>query len=465
MSPLPDPAVANHRRGGRSPAPALLLGLIITLAAVVAYSWYITRQISGLRALQTDLVDRNRQDSLQLLRIQNDLHALGLAMRDMLEGDQPYPLTAWRAQFDRIRIDLDAALDRQEQVSLSTRTPEQRRYLTRSVAQFWDAADRIFALAREGREDEARAQIRLSLQARQASLTTAVARLLVENNAMEEEAAVRVQAIYGDVERQAYVFLGATLVAIVATSLYLIRANRRLFAELAALSDARRELAQKLISARESTLQQVARELHDELGQMLTAIGSMLVRAGAHAPEGSTLRGELREIGETAQVTLDRVRRLSQSLHPAVLDELGLESAIEWYLSTVERQTGIATTYERTGVEQPVETPVAIQTYRVLQEALANVARHAAATAVTVRLHITDASLELTVHDDGTGLAEPAGRRRGLGIVTMRERAELIGGTLEVSRSPDGGTLVRLAVPLDAPDHTMVLGAGQTETD
>src|SRR5687767_11580855 len=95
-------AVPPARVHGRSPAPALLVGLIITLATVVAYSWYISGQIAGLRRLQTELTDRNRRDSLQLLRLQNNLNQLGLAMRDMLDGGEPYPLTAWVAQFDRI---------------------------------------------------------------------------------------------------------------------------------------------------------------------------------------------------------------------------------------------------------------------------------------------------------------------------------------------------------------------------
>src|SRR5207237_1774001 len=102
------------------------LGLIITLAAVVAYSAYITRQISGLRELQNNLVDRNRKDSLQLLRIQNDLNSLALAMRDMLDNDEPYPLTAWSAQFQRGRNDLDDALRREEQLAGARQTPEQK---------------------------------------------------------------------------------------------------------------------------------------------------------------------------------------------------------------------------------------------------------------------------------------------------------------------------------------------------
>src|SRR5688572_32950513 len=124
-----------------SPTPALLAGLLITLAAVVVSSVYVTRQISRLRALQTDITDRNRQDSLQLLRIQNDLHSLGLAMRDMLDGDEPYPLTAWSAQFDRIRDDLESAVRREQEVAVARRTPDQQRYLATSMAQFWDAAD------------------------------------------------------------------------------------------------------------------------------------------------------------------------------------------------------------------------------------------------------------------------------------------------------------------------------------
>ena len=354
---------------GRSPTTGLLVGLAITLAAVGADSYYITEQISQLRALQSDLADRNRRDSLQLLRIQNNLNTLGLAMRDMLDSDGPYPLTSWSTQFQRVRVDLDDALQREEQVAVTSRTPEQRRYLEDSLKQFWDAADRTFDLASHGKEADARAQIRLSLQARQTALGAAVARLLVENNASEEQTAARVQEIYGQVQRQVYAFFAATLGAIGLTSLYLIRSNRRLFARIASLSEERREVAQHLIATRESTLRHLARELHDEFGQTLTAMGAMLGRAGRHAPEGSPLRAELREVSEIAQTMLDSVRGLSQTLHPSILEELGLEQTVAWYLSTVERQVGIVVSYERTGTTLPVDATIGIHVYRVLQEA------------------------------------------------------------------------------------------------
>jgi len=422
------------------------LGLIITLAAVVAYSGYITSHISGLRELQNNLVDRNRKDSLQLLRIQNDLNTLALAMRDMLDNNEPYPLTAWTAQFQRIRSDLDDALRKEEQVAVADRTPEQRQYLRNSMAQFWEALDRTLALAASGKQDEARSQIQLSLQARQAALSTAVARLLVQNNESEEQAALRIAQIYDRVQRQVYLFLTLTLIAILLTGLYSIRSNRRLFAQLAALSAQRSELAQQLISTQESTLRHISRELHDEFGQILTAMGAMLSRAGSQVPEGSRLRADLREVTEIAQGTLDKVRSLSQALHPVMLEEAGLESTLDWYLPVVERQAGIHLSYEKSGTVFPVDGDAAIHVYRVVQEALNNVTRHSGAKEAWVRLRFLPAMLELQVEDHGSGFTETA-KKQGIGLVAMRERAELLGGSLEFARPVEGGTLIRLTVP------------------
>lgn len=433
---------------GNSPTPGLILGLVITLAAVMAYSWYITVQISGLRELQNDLAGRNRKDSLQLLRIQNDLNSLALAMRDMLDNDEPYPLTAWSAQFQRIRADLDNALRLEEQVAVAERTPEQREFLGNSMAQFWDAVDRTFGLASDGKEADARAQIRVSLQARQAALSTAVARLLVQNNEGEEQVALRIGRIYDRVQRQVYLFFAAILTAILFTSLYLIQSNRRLFAQLAALSEQRSELAQKLISTQESTLLHISRELHDEFGQILTAIGSMLSRARNHVPEDSPLRGELREVSEIAQSTLEKVRSLSQALHPVMLDEAGLESTIDWYIPVLERQTGIAISYAKSGTPFPVDGSVGIHIYRILQEALNNLARHSGASEAWVRLRFSAQALELEVEDHGVGFVERS-TRTGIGLVAMRERTELLGGTIVFLKPAEGGTLVRLKVPME----------------
>lgn len=458
-------ALGVHRApsADRSPTLGLLWGLFITLSAVVAYSAYITWQVNGLRRLQTEMVDRNRKDSLQLLRIQNDLSLLAVAMRDMVSGDEPYPLSAWSSQFQRIRTDLDDAMRLESGLAATTRTPEQSAFLAGSFGQFWDAVDRVFTLANAGQDQEARAQIQLSLQERQAALSTAVSRMLVQNSENEEQAGQRIVQIYDRVQREVYFFLAATLIAIVLTSLSLIRWNRRLFARLAEISARRSELAQKLIATQESTLRYISRELHDEFGQILTALGSMLRRAGHHAPEGSPLRADLQEVLETVQTTLESVRSLSQALHPVMLDEAGLETTLDWYIPNVERQTGIAISYEKQGEPFPVDGGAGVHIYRVLQEALNNVARHSGAKQAWVRLRFLPDLLELEVEDHGIGLPERPSKR-GIGLVAMRERSELMGGEIVFSRSREGGTLVHLAVPREKAesygkeDHSIARG-------
>src|SRR5262249_38673045 len=138
-----------------SPTRPLLVGLAITLLAVVVFSWYALSRIEVVRALQTHTIDRNRQDSLQLLRIQNNFHSLALAMRDRAEGVEPYPLDSWKIQFDRIRIDLEDALNIEARITPATRRRDQQKQFAVALLQFWNSTDQMFALARAGKEEEA----------------------------------------------------------------------------------------------------------------------------------------------------------------------------------------------------------------------------------------------------------------------------------------------------------------------
>jgi signal transduction histidine kinase len=433
----------------RSPAAGLLAGLVLTLVAVLLFAYYMNGQLRGLRELQSDMVDRNRKDSLQLLRAQNDLNSLALGMRDMLDAREPYPLTAWTAQFQRIREDLDVAVKAEDSLAPAQRTAEQRTYLSQSLTQFWAAMDRMFALAASGKEREAKDQIQVSLQARQAALSTAVSRLLIQNNEAEEQATAGITRIYDRVQRQLYLFLAAALLVIVLTSLYLIQANKKIFAQIEELSAQRSELAQKLIATQESTLRHLSRELHDEFGQVLTAIGSLLSRAGKQMSENLALREDLKEVQEITQSTLTKVRGLSQALHPVLLEEAGLESTLDWYLPTFERQNGIKLHYEKFGTPFVMETSTGVHLYRVVQESLNNITRHAHASEAWVRLTYGPRELILEIEDHGKGLRpekNQQGGLHGIGMVAMRERAELIGGTLAYERPEVGGTRVRLRV-------------------
>ena len=422
-----------------SPTFRLLAGLTITLLAVGVYTGYTIVQLHSLQELQTRTIDSNRTDTLLLLRIQNGLNSLALTMRDMVDSEEPYPLTAWQPQFRRIRSDLEDALSREEKFSPLDQSPDQRRYMTDSFRQFWDALGRTFDLARAGHDEEARSTIRMSLQARQAALSTAVSRLLIANNETEEAASARTQQIYSGVERNVYVFLAAMLVVIVLTGLYLVQYNRRWFNQVATLSEKRSELAQQLISMQENTFRSISLELHDDFGQILTAIGAMLQRSDRHT-------GDLLEVREIVQTTLDKVRSLSHALHPVVLDEAGLESALDAYLPTFERQTGIEVGYEKTGEGKELDRELSIHLYRVIQEALNNVARHSHSKRAAVRLRFLTEAIVLEVQDEGIGFQEHL--THGLGLISMRERAGLVNGTIEFSNGDTGGVLVRVTVPV-----------------
>lgn len=434
-----------------SPTNRLLIGLAITLAAVAVFSLYALRHIAGLRDLQTRTVDRNRKDSLQLLRIQNALNSLGLAMRDMLDGYEPYPLEAWRGQFNRTRVDLEDALRIEAALNPMPKSPR-KRYIANALGQFWTSVDQLFAIDQRSGAAQARMFVRTSLQAQQAALTDAVARALVDNNTVEEQAAAQIQLIYARVERQIYYFLAAVLVAISLTSLYTIRSNRRLFDRLAILSDHRSELSRKLITVQEEVFHSLSRELHDEFGQILTAIGAMLSRAEKKSglPPDSPFRTELAEVRQVAQSTIEKIRSISQVLHPTILDDGGLEKAIDWYLPTFQKQTGIAVQYEKTGTSSDIPDRVAINVYRVLQEALNNLAKHSAAQTAWVRVRYEPERLRLEVEDHGSGIPGGNGARvrQGTGLIAMRERAELLHGTIEYLRPGEKGTLVRLEIPL-----------------
>jgi signal transduction histidine kinase len=428
-----------------SPTPRLLISLAATLAIVGIFSLVSLRETQGLRRLQTEIVEKNRRDSLQLIRIQNDLNLLGLAMRDMLDDRDNYGLTAWRGEFLRLQTDLRDAVEIES--TLTTRPTEQRRYLADALAQFWRAADDMFGVAEQGDTQRARRIISDSLQAQQASLTSAVARLLVQNNEAEAQAAREISTIYDAAERHVYWFLMAMLAGTAGIGIAAAHYNRRLFDGIAALSQQRSTLARGLIGLQEEVFRSVSRELHDDFGQILTALGALLKRAdNKHVPPDSPLREDLTELRQVVQETLEKTRSFSQALHPTILDDYGLVRAMERHVQTFSRQTGIPVQFDSDG-GPPLKDQRGIHIYRILQEALTNIARHSSATSAAVTLRVMGGRLRMDIRDNGRGI--PAKHKAGLGLIAMRERAELLGGTLRILRDSECGTVVTLEVPLE----------------
>lgn len=198
----------------------------------------------------------------------------------------------------------------------------------------------------------------------------------------------------------------------------------------------------RALSAQESERRRVAQELHDEVGQTLTAVLLELKRVADHAPE--PVRGELLQVQETTRDSLDEIRRIARRLRPGVLAELGLVSAIK---ALVTETSGLArlTASRHFDPDLPaLDDEAELVLYRVAQESLTNTARHARAGHVDVCLRRTETGVRLRLRDDGRGLGRVV---EGAGIRGMRERALLIGAELFVGAGPHGGTEVRLDLP------------------
>lgn len=217
-----------------------------------------------------------------------------------------------------------------------------------------------------------------------------------------------------------------------------------------------RELSAEVLQAREDEKTHIARELHDELGQQLTALKMDLAWARERLPaEHPELAQKLARMNATLDSTVNATRRISADLRPLMLDDLGLAEAAEWLVEDFGQRSGISCTLALEDTESlaALAKPAATALYRVLQESLTNVARHAGAQSVRIRLDARHGEALLSVEDDGRGI-EDADRRkpRSFGLKGLRERAHYLGGTADVGRMPQGGTRVLVRIPLAAEE-------------
>jgi two-component system sensor histidine kinase UhpB len=196
------------------------------------------------------------------------------------------------------------------------------------------------------------------------------------------------------------------------------------------------------LSAQEAERRRIAQELHDEVGQTLTAVLLELKRVADHAPP--PVRDELRQVQETTRDSLDEIRRIARRLRPGVLAELGLVSALKSLTTELGEHSGLSVRRWFDGDLPELGEDAELVVYRVAQEALTNTVRHAKAATVELVLVCDATGVELRVRDDGRGIGDA---REGAGLRGMRERALLVGADLAIGPGADGGTEVRLRVP------------------
>jgi PAS domain S-box-containing protein len=210
-----------------------------------------------------------------------------------------------------------------------------------------------------------------------------------------------------------------------------------------------RLLSGSIMAGQEKERKAIARELHDELGQILTALRMDAVWLSDHLQaQNSPAAERARTMCQLIDKTLDEVRGLATRLRPGVLDDFGLMDALAWYTKDFARRTGIACDFKHLNVTE-VDSLVATAAYRIAQEALTNVARHSFATRVQIRLQVEKDLLTLMVKDNGRGFnPKDLAESECLGLAGMRERASLLGGSLELQSTPGGGTGIYFRLPL-----------------
>jgi PAS domain S-box-containing protein len=223
---------------------------------------------------------------------------------------------------------------------------------------------------------------------------------------------------------------------------------------LRASSDQFRNLAAHLLSVREEERARISREVHDELGQSLTAVKMDLAWLAVRLPRGNDqMLSRIRSTGQLADSIIQSVRRISTELRPAVLD-LGLAAAVEWQVQEFQARSGVQCKV-RLLIREVVTSNASTGMFRIFQETLTNIARHAKATRVEVVLQKERGRLVLLIHDNGQGFDQTdASLSKSLGLLGMRERAAILGGQVNISSAPGKGTTVTAWIPLPSPDES-----------
>jgi signal transduction histidine kinase len=233
---------------------------------------------------------------------------------------------------------------------------------------------------------------------------------------------------------------------------YISRLERRSEEERRRIEHAEQEmrlLSQKLVRAQEEERRSISRELHDEIGQMLTGLRLELRNLEEfHMAPGADFQKNLAEIKDLAEKTMRAVRDLAMGLRPSMLDDLGLGPALQWQAREYSRHNGIPATVDIDGDLDNLSEDVLTCVYRVVQESLTNCARHAQAKNVRITVHGSKSGIAVTIQDDGVGFDSGSAISRGIGLIGMKERVRELGGTVALMSQPNKGTIVELALPL-----------------
>jgi signal transduction histidine kinase len=440
---------------------AILLVGFGGLLALMAYAGIdAVRNLAGIRtsneSIQREFLARNKV----LNRIRSDLYLSGTYLRDYIL--EPDPATAERhhSSLEKTRREMDNLLT-QYATLIGDRERAPLTNLNRELAAYWRTADPALGWSPGERRDRGYAFLRDEVLPRRANMLAIADNIDAVNEQQLTEGGERVSLLFAGFRYRLTITIGVTLglgFLLAAFSFYRVlrledQAAER-FEEIAKAREELKELSARIVETQENERRSLSRELHDEVGQTLSALMVGLSNLNASLPKapGGELRNDLDSLRRLAADSVNVVRNISLALRPSMLDDLGLLPALQWQAREVSRQTGmcVSVAVEETLEELPEAHKTCI--YRVVQEALRNCARHAGALNVRVTVARAGSSLNVSVQDDGRGF--DATGEKGLGLLGMQERVASLGGEFRVSSEPGSGALVLIRLPLPDPPAT-----------
>jgi signal transduction histidine kinase len=445
--------------GGLTIRAALLLGFGLTLGLWLFSGYYFTRRMNDLQG-QSAAINTRYMQAQELLSIVRAQILMGsVYVRDALLDPDPAATEEYRRQLQETYKEIDRAL--RQYVPVLDSQIERRRVaeLAGEIEQF--RATMLDVLASDSTRWPTEA--RLLLRSRIVPKRDDVIRVSEDVQAMNRSAFVQHQAAMADVhaatQQRVWTQLGLALAASFVIGLFATRHVSRLEDRLRRqrakdVENTRdlQRLSAQLVTVQEEERRTIARELHDEVGQVLTAIKvELAVAERAIETAGGPVR-PLRDARSLTDGALHTVRDLSRLLHPALLDDLGLAAAVDSHLREFSKRHSVRADLLHEGMEERVSPEIEAAAYRVVQEALTNVARHARATAVRVYLQRLMHSVLITIEDNGVGFDPESARAgngapSGLGLLGIRERAAQLRGTLRVESTPGKGTRLTVELP------------------
>jgi signal transduction histidine kinase len=429
-------------------------GLLVLMAFAGFDAVSILRQIQTRNErIRNDFVDRNRT----LEQIRSDLYLSGTYVRDYLLDPDARAAETHRAGLEKTHRQMDASLESYEKF-LPSQEASAFSGLKQELRDYWRLLDPVLRWNAEQRRERGYPFVRDEVLPRRKNMLAIADQIASLNEQQLNAGNQQVGSLFAQFRLRLGITLAITLgLGLVLAAFSIFRILRLeyegglRYTEIARARVELKELSARLVEAQENERRAISRELHDEVGQALSALLVELGNLSAALSDGRAqeLRGHVDVIKKLAEDSVQVVRNMALLLRPSMLDDLGLVPALQWQAREVSKRTGmrVDVAAEHVSDDLPEEHKTCV--YRLVQEALHNCSKHASARVVRVTVEEEKSKIRLTIQDDGQGFQPD--RERGMGLLGMEERVTHLGGTFQVDSARGQGTLLSIELPL----HTL----------